>query len=264
MNTGDTAWVLASAALVMLMTPGLAFFYGGMVRSKSVLNMLMMNFIALAVVTVLWMLYGYSEAFGNDAFGGLVGNFDNAGLAGTFGQLTGTVGQLTRSWQGPPDPGAGVRHVPADVRGHHAGADLRRDRRPHQVLVLGDLPGRLGHRRLLPGRALGVRLRLLRRLASSAAGWPTRSRRSTSPAAPRSISTPAPRVWRWRWCSAAARAGRRSRCVRTTCRSCCWAPACCGSAGTASTPAPHWPPATSPPSRSPRPPSPPPPPCSAG
>jgi len=88
-NTGDTAWVLASAALVMLMTPGLAFFYGGMVRSKSVLNMLMLNFIALAVVTVLWMLYGYSEAFGNDAFSGLVGNFDNSGLAGTVGQLTG-------------------------------------------------------------------------------------------------------------------------------------------------------------------------------
>ncbi|MFB9613431.1 ammonium transporter [Kutzneria kofuensis] len=73
----------------MLMTPGLAFFYGGMVRSKSVLNMLMLNFIALAVVTVLWMLYGYSEAFGNDAFAGLVGNFDSAGLAGTVGQLTG-------------------------------------------------------------------------------------------------------------------------------------------------------------------------------
>src|SRR5437763_3726273 len=89
MNAGDTAWVLASAALVMLMTPGLAFFYGGMVRSKSVLNMLMMNFIALAVVTVLWMLYGYSEAFGNDAFRGLVGNFDNSILYGTVGQLTG-------------------------------------------------------------------------------------------------------------------------------------------------------------------------------
>jgi len=88
-DTGNTAWVLASAALVLLMTPGLAFFYGGMVRSKSVLNMLMMNFIALAVVTVLWMLYGYSEAFGNDAFSGLVGNFDNSILSGTVGQLTG-------------------------------------------------------------------------------------------------------------------------------------------------------------------------------
>ena len=89
MNSGDTAWVLASAALVMLMTPGLAFFYGGMVRRKSVLNMLMMNFITLGVVGVLWMLFGYSEAFGNDAFGRLVGGMHNALLNDTIGQLAG-------------------------------------------------------------------------------------------------------------------------------------------------------------------------------
>ena len=89
MNSGDTAWVLASAALVMLMTPGLAFFYGGMVRRKSVLNMLMMNFITLGVVGVLWMLYGYSEAFGNDAFGRLVGGMHNALLNNTIGTLSG-------------------------------------------------------------------------------------------------------------------------------------------------------------------------------
>ena len=59
-NPGDTAWVLASAALVMLMTPGLAFFYGGMVRSKSVLNMLMLNFVCLGIVGILWALYGFS------------------------------------------------------------------------------------------------------------------------------------------------------------------------------------------------------------
>jgi Amt family ammonium transporter len=89
-NAGSTAWVLASAALVMLMTPGLAFFYGGMVRSKSVLNMLMMNFICLAVVGVLWVLYGYSLAFGNDAGAGLVGGFDFVGLThGVSGTLIG-------------------------------------------------------------------------------------------------------------------------------------------------------------------------------
>ncbi|GAA4846940.1 ammonium transporter [Actinomycetospora corticicola] len=82
LNAGSTAWVLASAALVMLMTPGLAFFYGGMVRSKSVLNMLMMNFMCLAIVGVLWCLYGFSLAFGNDAFGGLIGNFQFVGLGG--------------------------------------------------------------------------------------------------------------------------------------------------------------------------------------
>jgi Amt family ammonium transporter len=88
-NSGDTAWVLASAALVMLMTPGLAFFYGGMVSSKSVLNMLMMNFITLGVVGVLWMLYGYSEAFGSDAGGGLFGGMHSAFLNNTIGTLAG-------------------------------------------------------------------------------------------------------------------------------------------------------------------------------
>ena len=73
MNSGDTAWVLAAAALVMLQTPGLAFFYGGMVRRKSVVNMLMMNFICLGVVTVLWGIVGFGLAFGPD-LGGLHGS----------------------------------------------------------------------------------------------------------------------------------------------------------------------------------------------
>jgi Amt family ammonium transporter len=72
-DTGDTAWMLASSALVLLMTPGLAFFYGGMVRVKSVLNMIMMSIIAMGVITVLWVLYGYSLAFGNDV-GNVAGN----------------------------------------------------------------------------------------------------------------------------------------------------------------------------------------------
>ena len=74
MDTGDTAWVLTSAALVLLMTPGLALFYGGMVRAKSVLNMMMMSFGALALIGVLWIIYGYSMAFGNDIGGGLLGD----------------------------------------------------------------------------------------------------------------------------------------------------------------------------------------------
>jgi Amt family ammonium transporter len=65
LDSGNTAWVLASSALVLLMTPGLAFFYGGMVRAKSVLNMLMMNFTCIAVVTVAWVMYGWSVSFGN-------------------------------------------------------------------------------------------------------------------------------------------------------------------------------------------------------
>ena len=65
-DTGDTAWMLVSAALVLLMTPGLAFFYGGMVRARGVLNMIMMSISAMGMVTVLWVLYGYSIAFGDD------------------------------------------------------------------------------------------------------------------------------------------------------------------------------------------------------
>ena len=68
-NAGDTAWILTSAALVLLMTPGLAFFYGGMVRGKNVLNMIMMSISAMGLVGVLWSLYGYSEAFGDNKFG---------------------------------------------------------------------------------------------------------------------------------------------------------------------------------------------------
>jgi Amt family ammonium transporter len=71
-NGANTGWVLICAALVMLMTPGLAFFYGGMSRSKSVLNMLMMSFTALGIVSVLWVLYGYAIAFGSSK-GGLFG-----------------------------------------------------------------------------------------------------------------------------------------------------------------------------------------------
>ena len=83
-SAGDTAWVLASAALVLLMTPGLAFFYGGMVRAKSVLNMMMMSFGALGLISVLWVLYGFSMSFGNSK-GGLVGDpFQYLGLKGTM------------------------------------------------------------------------------------------------------------------------------------------------------------------------------------
>ncbi len=74
LDTGNTAWMLAAASLVLLMTPALAFFYGGMTRSKSVLNMMMMSFGALAIVGPIWMLWGYSETFGEPALGGLIGN----------------------------------------------------------------------------------------------------------------------------------------------------------------------------------------------
>jgi Amt family ammonium transporter len=93
-NSGDTTWVLVCTALVLLMTPGLAFFYAGMVRAKHVLGMLMQNYVAIAVVTVTWVMAGYSIAFDRDLGAGLLGGLHLAGLHGAaiavpgFSQLT--------------------------------------------------------------------------------------------------------------------------------------------------------------------------------
>jgi Amt family ammonium transporter len=80
-SNGDTAWVLASAALVLFMTPGLALFYGGLVRSKNVLGTMMQSVAAIGIVSVVWLLIGYSLAFGPDV-GGVIGGLANLGLAG--------------------------------------------------------------------------------------------------------------------------------------------------------------------------------------
>ncbi|HUL21242.1 MAG TPA: ammonium transporter, partial [Thermodesulfobacteriota bacterium] len=80
-DSGDTSWMLISSALVMLMTPGLALFYGGMVRKKNVLGTVMQSFIALGVISIQWVLYGYSLAFGPDV-GHVIGNLSWIGLRG--------------------------------------------------------------------------------------------------------------------------------------------------------------------------------------
>src|SRR5688500_4241679 len=77
-DTGATAWVLVSAAMILFMTPGLAFFYGGMVRGKNVLGMLMQNFFSMGLISILWVAVGFSLAFGDG--GGWIGNFDFAFL----------------------------------------------------------------------------------------------------------------------------------------------------------------------------------------
>ena len=74
LDTGNTAWMIVATALVLLMTPGLAFFYGGMVRAKSVLNMMMMSFISIGTIAVIWVVYAYGLAFGTDTAGGLIGS----------------------------------------------------------------------------------------------------------------------------------------------------------------------------------------------
>lgn len=84
-DSGMTAWMLISASLVLLMTPGLAFFYGGMVRGKSVLNMLMMSFGAMGVIGILYVLYGWSMSYADQSIGGIFGNpFEQWALNGVF------------------------------------------------------------------------------------------------------------------------------------------------------------------------------------
>src|SRR5688572_30861741 len=96
-NAGDTAWILISASLVMMMTPALAFFYGGMVRKKNVLSTLNLSFITIGLISLQWVLVGYSLAFG-DSQGGLIGNLKYVGLLGVGSEpnpaLAGTIPHL--------------------------------------------------------------------------------------------------------------------------------------------------------------------------
>src|ERR1700754_5150959 len=93
-DTGDTAWLLVSTALVLIMTPGLAFFYGGMVSKKNVLSTMLQSFVCMGVITVIWVIFGFSLAFGEDEFGGFIGN------PGTFFMMKGTLGNAT--WELAP------------------------------------------------------------------------------------------------------------------------------------------------------------------
>jgi Amt family ammonium transporter len=92
LNSGDTAWVLASSALVLLMTPGLAFFYGGMVRTKSVLNMMMMSFVTIGIVSTLWVIFGYNWAFGSSADSPWIGGWGLSGLGGAVSSFANNGG----------------------------------------------------------------------------------------------------------------------------------------------------------------------------
>lgn len=87
-DTGDTAWLLMSAALVLLMTPGLAFFYGGMVRKKNVISTMLQSFVCMGLITIIWVIFGFSLAFGDD-IGGIIGN------PSTFYMMKGMLGNAT-------------------------------------------------------------------------------------------------------------------------------------------------------------------------
>ena len=138
-DTGDTAWMLTSAALVLFMTiPGLFLFYGGLVRSKNVLGMLMQNFIMVGLITVQWIVIGYSLAFANGT--SFLGGFQWAGLDR---RRSGSERGLRRD-----DPAPDVHVLSAHVRHHHARIDDGRVCGTDEVLdVPGVLPA-MGHAHL--------------------------------------------------------------------------------------------------------------------
>ncbi len=146
-DTGDTAFVLVSAALVLLMTPGLAFFYGGMVRGKNVLGTMMQSFVAIAIISVQWVLFGYALSFGADQ-GGFIGGLDWLGLQRRRRRAQ---RRLRRD-----HPAPGLHDLPVHVRGHHAGAHHRRVRRADALQGLRRVPAPVGDARLRPDRALGL------------------------------------------------------------------------------------------------------------
>ena len=171
MNQADTAWMLISTALVLLMTPALAFFYGGLVRSKNALNTMMMSFISLGFVGVMWAIVGYSLAFstGND----WMGDMSRVFLSGVGLEPQGTI------------PHVLFMCYQAHVLHHHRGTDLRGHRRADALLGVRHVHYALGARRLLPRLRTGC---------GAAAGC-SRWAHSTSPAARSCTSTPASPRW---------------------------------------------------------------------
>ena len=220
---GNTAWMLISTALVLFMVPGLALFYGGMVRSKNVLNMLNMNTYCLGIVPLVWVLVAFSLGNSGDGEGleAIIGNLDFIGLQDVKGTdaLIAVAFSMTFA-----------AITPALIAG--AVADRMNSR-----------PGRSSSR---SGACSSTRPSST---GSTSAGTTASSTRppSTSPVVPRSTSTPVSPRSPSSWCSASGPVGPTRPCRRTTCPSSCSAPASSGSAGSASTVARRSPPTASPP-----------------
>ena len=204
MDSGNTAWVLVSTALVLFMTPGLAFFYGGMVRAKNVLGMLMQSFFSMGLVSVLWALVGFSLAFGDG--GGWIGNLDFVGLrdlGSADAALPGYVGDFGLT-------------VPVIVFVAY--------QMMFAVITPALITGATADRLRFAGYAVFLALWLLVVYAPvahwvfSPTGWLFQRGRSTSPAARSCTSMRASPPWRWSWCWASGGAGPGRRCTRTRCR----------------------------------------------
>ena len=181
-NAGDTAWVLISSALVLMMTPALAFFYGGMVRKKNILSTLNLSFHHHGARSASsGCCIGYSLAFGADH-----GRPDRRA----------EFPRAVRGWRRAQPrlradhPAPGLCRLPDDVRHHHPGADHRGVRGARALQDIPDLQPAVGHAGLRPGGALGVGRR-----RHPAPAWA----RSTSPAARWCTSRPAFRRWPLPW-----------------------------------------------------------------
>ncbi len=193
LDSGDTAWMLASTALVLLMTvPGLALFYGGMVRKKNILATLMQCFVITCIVTIVWTVAGYSLAFTRaTAVPHLMSATCRASCCtaskahigkGAYTEAGFILGAGSDGATPHDDPRDRLHDVPDDLRDHHAGADRGRLRGPHEVLGAVHLHDAVVAADLFADRALGVGAdRLGVRSTAS----------STSPAARWCISTPA-------------------------------------------------------------------------
>ena len=144
-DSGDTAWMMMSSALVLLMTPGLAFFYGGLVRRKNILSVLMQCFLCMCLMTILWVVVGYSLAFGGNSLGGFIGNFDHVLLKGR-GIWPGHAGYGTRY---------GLHGIPVHVRDHHAGPDYRGVCGAHEIQRVLPVQRVMAPGGLLPGLSTG-------------------------------------------------------------------------------------------------------------
>ncbi len=160
-DRNNSLWLMVAAALVLLMTPGVAFFYGGMVKAKCVISMMMMSFGAIAMVACCGCSTATHVVLQLAADPPLawepIRRQEQSDRA-----LSLRVRQ--RHARCRPSRWPGVRRLPGDLRDHHGRADLGCDRRPGEVRLLDGLRGRLGHPGLLPGRELGVQLHSRRQL----------------------------------------------------------------------------------------------------
>ena len=224
-SAGDTGYVLVSAALVMIMTPGLAFFYGGLVRRKNFLSIMMQSFISMGVVTAIWVIFGYSLAFGHD-HGGIIGGLSYLGLH--------NVGEA---------PGPWAPHIPAAA--HFVFQEMFAIITP--ALITGAFADRVKFKSYSGSSSRGACSSTSPSSTGSGAAASSPSGAcSTSPAAWSCTSAPASPPWPPCSWSASAISCPASASCRTTWPSWRSARACCGSAGSASTQVRRSPPTASP------------------